>query len=63
MVGKDALCGDGIEPDETATAYLVLDVPKGTRFKWIDLWNGDTNGGDLLSRTRLRTRLDGIPGA
>jgi hypothetical protein len=61
--GNDALCGDGVEPGETATAYLLFDVPKGSHFSWIDLYNGDSKGGDDLGNTRVRMHLDGVPGA
>ena len=61
--GNDALCGGGIQPDETAIAHLLFDVPKHTRFAWIDVWNGDGKSPDILGHTRLRLRLDGMPGA
>jgi hypothetical protein len=61
--GNDALCGGGIEPEETATAYLLFDVPKGSHFAFIDLYNGDSKGGDDLGNTRLRMHLTGFPGA
>jgi uncharacterized protein DUF1707 len=62
-VGNDALCGGGIEPDETATAHLMFDVPRGTHFAFIDLYNGDDKGHDILGHTRLRMSLVGMPGA
>jgi hypothetical protein len=61
--GNDALCGGGIEPDETATAHLMFDVPRGTHFAFIDLYNGDDKGHDILGHTRLRMSLIGMPGA
>jgi hypothetical protein len=62
-VGNDALCGDGIQPDETATAHLMFDVPRGTHFAFIDLYNNDDKGHDILGHTRLRMSLVGMPGA
>lgn len=61
--GNDALCGGGIEPQETATAYLLFDVPRSSHFAFIDLYNGDSKGGDDLGNTRLRMHLTGFPGA
>jgi hypothetical protein len=63
LEGNDAMCGGGIEPDERAVAHLLFRVPKGTRFAWIELWNGEGKSGDILGKTRLRMHLDGIPGA
>ena len=61
--GNDAMCGGGIEPQETSTAYLLFDVPKRSHFSFVDLYNGDSKGGDNLGNTRLRMHLDGFPGA
>jgi Domain of unknown function (DUF1707) len=61
--GNDALCGGGIEPQETSTAYLMFDVPRGAHFSFIDLYNGDPKGGDDLGNTRLRLHLTGFPAA
>jgi hypothetical protein len=61
--GNDALCGGGIEPQETSTAYLLFDLPRHSHFSWVDLYNGDPKSGDDLGNTRLRMHLDGFPGA
>jgi hypothetical protein len=63
MVGNDAMCGGGIEPEETGVAHVLFAVPKHTRFAWIEVWNGDDKSNDLLGHTRLRMHLDGVPGA
>jgi uncharacterized protein DUF1707 len=63
VVGNEALCGGGIQPDETAIAHLIFDVPQNTRLAWIDVWNGDIKSPDILGHTRLRMHLDGVPGA
>ena len=58
LAGNDRLCSGGIAPDERARLRLVFQVPRRARTARVNVWNGDSEAGDISGRrTQLRVRV------
>ena len=58
LAGNEPLCLPGIAPDERARLRVVFQVPRGASAARVNLWNGDTEAGDISGRrTQLRVRV------